>query len=33
MTVEGMVPEGLEHVSADQILDEIASVGFNFIRL
>lgn len=28
-----MIPEGLEHTSADSILDRIASAGFNFIRM
>lgn len=30
---ETMIPEGLEWASAEQILDEVASVGFNFIRM
>ncbi|KAF2798690.1 glycoside hydrolase family 5 protein [Melanomma pulvis-pyrius CBS 109.77] len=30
---ETMVPEGLEWASAEEILDEIASVGFNYIRM
>ncbi|KAK4642294.1 hypothetical protein QC761_506410 [Podospora bellae-mahoneyi] len=30
---ETMIPEGLEHASADSILDRIASAGFNFIRM
>ncbi|KAI1213714.1 glycoside hydrolase family 5 protein [Annulohypoxylon truncatum] len=30
---ETMVPEGLEWKSADDILDDVASVGFNFIRM
>lgn len=29
---ETMIPEGLEWQSAEQILDRVASVGFNFIR-
>jgi len=28
-----MVPEGLEWASAEEILDDIASVGFNYIRM
>jgi hypothetical protein len=28
-----MVPEGLEWASAEDILDDIASVGFNYIRM
>lgn len=28
-----MVPEGLEHTSAEDILDMVKSVGFNFIRM
>jgi hypothetical protein len=28
-----MIPEGLEWASADEILDDIASVGFNYIRM
>jgi hypothetical protein len=30
---ESMVPEGLEWASAEGILDDIKSVGFNFIRM
>ncbi|KAJ9132242.1 Endoglucanase [Pleurostoma richardsiae] len=30
---ETMVPEGLEWASAEQILSDVASVGFNFIRM
>ncbi|KAK7752260.1 hypothetical protein SLS62_005794 [Diatrype stigma] len=30
---ETMVPEGLEHKSAEAILDDIVSVGFNSIRM
>lgn len=30
---ETMVPEGLEWASVDDILDQVQSVGFNFIRL
>lgn len=33
MSLETMVPEGLEWASAEQILDNVASVGFNFIRM
>lgn len=33
MSLETMVPEGLEWVSASDILDNVASVGFNFIRM
>lgn len=33
MSGETMIPEGLEWASADQILDDVASVGFNFIRM
>lgn len=28
-----MVPEGLEWASADEILNDIAGVGFNYIRM
>jgi endoglucanase len=28
-----MVPEGLEWASAEDILEDIASVGFNYIRM
>lgn len=28
-----MIPEGLEWASADEILDDIASVGWNYIRM
>ena len=28
-----MIPEGLEWASAAQILDDIAGVGFNYIRM
>lgn len=28
-----MIPEGLEWASAEEILDDIASVGFNYIRM
>lgn len=30
---ETMIPEGLEWASAEQILDHVANVGFNFIRM
>lgn len=30
---ETMVPEGLEWASVEDILDQVKSVGFNFIRL
>jgi endoglucanase len=30
---ETMVPEGLEWQSVDEIVDRIASIGFNFVRL
>lgn len=30
---ETMIPEGLEWASAEQIIDNVASVGFNFIRM
>lgn len=30
---ETMIPEGLEWASAEHILDDVASVGFNFIRM
>lgn len=33
MSLESMVPEGLEWVSAEEILDNVASIGFNFIRM
>lgn len=33
MIGETMVPEGLEHKSVEDILDDIVSVGFNFIRM
>lgn len=33
MSGETMVPEGLEWASVDKILDNVASVGFNFIRM
>ncbi|KAI0004801.1 glycoside hydrolase family 5 protein [Xylariaceae sp. FL0662B] len=33
MSGETMIPEGLEWKSAEAILDDIASVGFNFIRM
>lgn len=33
MSGETMVPEGLEWASAEDILDNVASVGFNFIRM
>lgn len=28
-----MIPEGLEWKSAADILDDVASVGFNFVRM
>lgn len=28
-----MVPEGLEWASAEEILNDIAGVGFNYIRM
>ena len=33
MTGETMIPEGLEFQSVDEILDDIASVGWNYIRM
>ncbi|KAI1813807.1 glycoside hydrolase family 5 protein [Poronia punctata] len=33
MSGETMIPEGLEWKSASDILDDVASVGFNFIRM
>jgi endoglucanase len=33
MSGETMIPEGLEWASAEDILDDIASVGFNYIRM
>ncbi|KAJ3560188.1 hypothetical protein NPX13_g9387 [Xylaria arbuscula] len=33
MSGETMIPEGLEWKSAADILDDVASVGFNFIRM
>lgn len=33
LNLESMIPEGLEWVSAEEILDQVASVGFNFIRM
>ncbi|KAF2711032.1 glycoside hydrolase family 5 protein, partial [Pleomassaria siparia CBS 279.74] len=33
MSGETMVPEGLEWASAEEILEDIASVGFNYIRM
>lgn len=33
MSGETMVPEGLEWASAEDILEDVASVGFNFIRM
>ncbi|KAK2048404.1 beta-1,6-galactanase [Colletotrichum somersetense] len=33
MSGETMVPEGLERASVDQILDQVESVGFNYIRM
>ncbi|KAI1770508.1 glycoside hydrolase family 5 protein [Hypoxylon cercidicola] len=33
MSGETMIPEGLEWKSAEEILDDVVSVGFNFIRM
>jgi endoglucanase len=33
MSGETMIPEGLEWASAEEILDDIKSVGFNYIRM
>ncbi|KAK2614492.1 hypothetical protein N8I77_001312 [Diaporthe amygdali] len=33
MSGETMVPEGLEWASVEEILDDVASVGFNFLRM
>ena len=33
MSGETMVPEGLEWASVDKILDDVASVGWNFVRM
>lgn len=33
MIGETMVPEGLEWQSVEEIVDRIASIGFNFVRL
>lgn len=33
LSLETMVPEGLEWASAEAILDNVASIGFNFIRM
>ena len=33
MSGETMVPEGLEWASVDEILDDVGSVGWNFIRM
>ncbi|OTA97242.1 glycoside hydrolase family 5 protein [Hypoxylon sp. CO27-5] len=33
MSGETMIPEGLEWKSAEEILDDVASVGFNYIRM
>lgn len=33
MSLETMVPEGLEWASVEDILDDVAGVGFNFIRM
>jgi len=30
---ETMIPEGIEHATADDILAHVVSVGFNFIRM
>lgn len=32
-TGETMIPEGLEWASAEEILDDIKGVGFNYIRM
>lgn len=32
-TGETMIPEGLEWASVDEILDDIKSVGWNYIRM
>lgn len=32
-TDETMLPEGLEFASAEEILEQVASVGFNFVRM
>lgn len=31
--VETMIPEGLEFASAEEILENVAGVGFNFVRM
>lgn len=33
MSGETMIPEGLEWKSAEDILDDVVGVGFNFIRM
>ena len=33
MLGETMVPEGLEWQSVEEIVDRIASIGFDFVRL
>lgn len=33
MSGETMIPEGLEWASAEEILEDVASVGFNFVRM
>lgn len=33
LNLETMVPEGLEWASVEDILDNVAGVGFNFIRM
>ncbi|KAF2182071.1 glycoside hydrolase family 5 protein [Zopfia rhizophila CBS 207.26] len=33
MSGETMIPEGLEWASAEEILDDIAGIGFNYIRM
>lgn len=33
LSLETMVPEGLEWASAEEILDMVGSVGFNFVRM
>lgn len=32
-TGETMIPEGLEWASAEEILDTIAGVGYNYVRM
>lgn len=33
LSMETMIPEGLEFASVEEILDNVASVGFNFVRM